>query len=226
MEVPNFNNWQVIGLTFNIVGAFFIVNSLVFKRPRRILQEHFGVEKRRSLASIRNYVMSQVQLVIGFVFLIAGYFLELADHLASELNDRDEFAFAPSVLEVAALLLLSMAVVTLVLKVCQIFWTKWTFRRILLEFFRDQPWALDKHPQIAREVAEILGVEQKKEDSIGDFMGRLKKYLDVDASKAAPPPETPMPRGRTAPPQAAPPASPMERHAPRPHPATPPRILS
>ena len=45
-----FNDWQIIGLTLNIVGVYFILNSLIFKKPRRFLNDYYGIEKRRPKA--------------------------------------------------------------------------------------------------------------------------------------------------------------------------------
>lgn len=216
-------NWQVIGLTLNIVGAFFIVNSLIFKRPLRALQEHFGVEKRRSLSSIRSHVMSQVQLVIGFIFLISGYFLSLAAHLADEVPDRENFFSDPTVLSIAAILISSMLVVTLVLKVGQIFWTKWTFRRLLIDFFRDNASLLEKDAETLKELGQLMDVEKKGEDSVTDYKDRVKKALEI---------HTPTPRTdrnselSSSAIRAARPTPPPEPMRAPPHPATPPRVGS
>ncbi len=217
----DFLDWQVIGHTLNIVGAFFIVNSLVFKRPRRFLFDYFGIDKRRPLSSIRNHVMSQVQLVIGFVFLISGYFLLLADHIGENTLERDSFFSDPSVLSIAAILIVSMLVVTLVLKICQIFWTKWTFKRLLIDFFREHAWALEKYPSTLREVGEILGVEHRKEDSVADYMERVRKALEIVGPLPKPekgPDSASGIRARTLTP-------PPESRSTLPHPATPPRMM-
>jgi hypothetical protein len=215
-------NWDTIGLTLNIVGAFFIVNSLVFKRPRRFLHDYFGVEKRRPLSTIRNHVMSQVQLVIGFVFLISGYFLSLAKNLADEIPDRDSIFSDPGVLTIAAILIVSMLAVTLILKICQILWTKWTFRQLLIDFFRDHPAALDKHPAALKEVGEILGVDHYQDDSVADYSDRLRKVLELPPSTARPDRLSEASNsGRNVRP-----TPPPEPAATRPHPATPPRIVN
>ena len=175
------DSWQVIGLTLNIVGVYFIVNSLIFKKPRRFLYEHFGIDRKRSLSSIRNNVMSQVQLVIGFIFVITGYFLQVAYHLSLSIDDRSNVFTDPSVIMIAAILIASMTTVTLLLKVIQILWTRQRFKRLLTDFFRQHDWALDKYPATAKEVGEILGVERKKEDSVAEYLLRLKTFLEIES---------------------------------------------
>lgn len=219
-EIPT--NFHVIGLTLNIVGAFFIVNSLYFKRPRRLLYEYFGSEKRRPLSSIRSLVMSQVQLVIGFVFLISGYFLQLAAQIADNFVDREAWLRDPTVLSIVAILILSMMAVTLALKVCQIFWTRWTFRRILIEYFRDNPASLEKYPATLKEVGEVIGVDHASDDSVADYTARVRKALQIEGPIVRPergPDSASGIRSKTL----TPPPAPL--HPPT-HPATPPRILN
>ena len=219
--MPDFTfDWQIIGLTFNILGAFFILNSLYFKRPKRHLQEYYGIEKRRPLRSIRDSVLSMVQLMIGFTFLIFGYVLQIGYQLSHTMDDVVAFWADPSVLQVAAVMILFMLLVTLVLKVFQILWTKWVFRRLLIDFYRKNRWALEKFPASAKEAGEVLGVPHSKDDSVAEYMSRLMAYLDIESdgeedgageSKSGQ-------RSRTALP-------PEPTSAPT-HPATPPRIVS
>ncbi len=211
-------DWRVVGLSLCLVGLFFILNSFYFKRPRRFLDEYVGLEKRKPLKGIRDYVMGNVQLVIGFVFMITGYFLQIAVQLSENMTSRSSFLRDPTVLTVATVLIGSMALVTLVLKVCQIFWTRWTFRRLLIDFFREQSWALEKYPQTAKEVGELLGVELRKEDSVSDYLRRLRQYLGVPANEAAQVKEATTvmrPRAGIA----------TEAVKSGTHPATPPRIM-
>ncbi|MBI4880275.1 MAG: hypothetical protein HY812_11555 [Planctomycetes bacterium] len=212
-------NWQIIALTFNIVGFFFILNSLYFKRPKRLLHEYYGIEKQRPLRSIRDHVMNMVQLVIGFVFLILGQFLLIADQLSMTIDDRDSFFGDPSVLTIAAFLIGSMMLVTLVLKVFQIFWTKWSFKRLLTDFYREHSWALQKYPATAKQAGEILGVSHRKEDSVSEYLKRLMAYLEIEGVEGGAAGEP----GTGAGPRSAIPPEPSSTAT---HPATPPRIMS
>jgi hypothetical protein len=212
-------DWQIVGLTLNIVGALFIVNSLYFKRPKRLLHEYYGIEKRRPLRSIRDNVMGMVQQVIGFVFLIVGWFIRIGDRLSVGMQDRDNFYSDPGVLTIAALLILSMMLVTLVLKVFQIFWTKWSFKRILIDFYRENSWALEKYPATAKQAGEILGVKHRKEDSVAEYLERLMAVLEIESSEASASREPGTgTRTRTG--------MGSESVSGATHPATPPRIMS
>lgn len=211
-------DWEFTGPTLSLVGVFFILNSLYFKRPRRFLDEYFGIERKRALRSIRDHVLGQVQLMMGFVFLITGYLLQLGYQLSNKLTDRGSFLSDPGVLTIAALLIGSTAAVTLALKVFQIFWTRWRFRKLLVDFFREHHWALEKYPATAKEVGEILGVERRKEDSVGEYLERLMAHLEIDQTDKRTRSAATGTRTRTGIPAEPVPAAP--------HPATPPRILS
>jgi len=212
-------DWQIIGLTFNILGAFFILNSLYFKRPKRHLQEYYGIEKRRPLRSIRDNVLSMVQLMIGFTFLIFGWVLQLAYQFSQSIDDRTAFYLDPSVLQVAAVLIGFMLLVTLVLKVFQILWTKWVFKRLLIDFYRKNRWALEKFPASAKEAGEVLGVSHEKDDSVAEYMNRLMAYLDIESDdEDDDDSDSKGPRSRTT--------LPPEPTSVPTHPATPPRIVS
>ncbi len=212
-------DWQILGLTFNVLGAFFILGSLYFKRARRHLQEYYGIARRRPLRTIRDNVLNMVQLVIGFTFLIFGYVLQIANQFSITLDDRDRFFDHPGVLIVASTLIGFMLLVTLLLKMFQILWTKWVFKRLLIEFYRENSWALEKFPATAKEAGEILGVPRHKEDSVAEYMDRLMKYLAIEPHDDVRARETKSGRrGATA--------IPPEPQPITPHPATPPRIVS
>jgi hypothetical protein len=213
-----FNDWQIIGLTLNIVGVYFILNSLIFKKPRRFLNDYYGIEKRRPLREIRENVLSQVQLVVGFVFLIFGFFLQISYQLSLRVEERGSFFQDPSVLTIAATLIGSMLLVMIVLKGFQIYWTKRTFRRLLIDFFRENPWALEQYPATAKEVGLILGVTAAKDDSVAEYLDRLRKFLEIDGDtkKNDDARDKSVARPRSAIRQ--------EPISSAPHPATPPRI--
>ena len=49
----------VIGLAMNVVGIFFLANSIIFRRPQRVLEEFFGAGKT-SIRLIKDYVLNKI----------------------------------------------------------------------------------------------------------------------------------------------------------------------
>ena len=54
----------VIGLACNLVGIFLLANSIVFRSPRHLLGEFFGVGKG-TLRPLRDYILNKIQVIIA-----------------------------------------------------------------------------------------------------------------------------------------------------------------
>ena len=65
MENPEL---AVIGLTCNVVGVFFLANSIRFREPSKALADTVGVGGR-SLLKVRDTALNNMQVIIGFLFL-------------------------------------------------------------------------------------------------------------------------------------------------------------
>ena len=215
-------DWQIVSYSLELVGVFFIVNSLIFKKAKRFLNDQYGIEKKRPLREIRDHVLSQVQLMIGFIFFISGKLLQIGNHLSYGMENKSTFWQDPGVLSIVSVLGLAMAAVALFMKIFQILWTRWTFKRLLIEFYQKNPTLLDGQPATAKEVGQILGVAFTKDDSIVDYLARVKRAMGIDdrgektesgaASRSLRVPQG-VPEEKTS-------------QQPETHPATPPRIIS
>lgn len=171
-------DWQVIGLTLNIVGIFFLANSLTFKRPKRALHEFFGVEKALPLRRIREHVLNKIQVYIGFTFLIAGYSTLIWVYLAEKTGTTSK-VIQPNLLTIALILVVSTVLLTLVLKIVQFGWTRVTFKRLLIEFFREHQSDLLKNVHVAKEVGELLKIPRNRDDSIEDYVVKIMESLHI-----------------------------------------------
>ena len=60
----------VIGLTCNLVGVFFLANSIIFRRPRKVMEEFFGVGAG-SMVALRDYSLNKMQVAIGVRLLVS-----------------------------------------------------------------------------------------------------------------------------------------------------------
>ncbi len=52
----------ILGLTLEIVGFYFLASSIVFKRPKRILEEIYGIRKG-SLRPVKDSVYRKYQII-------------------------------------------------------------------------------------------------------------------------------------------------------------------
>ncbi len=179
-------NLDVIGLTFDIVGIFFLANSIKFKRSRRVLHEYFGVEKMYPLKNIREYVVRKIQVYIGFAFLFAGYVAQITAIISANVSVDEPSMIKPNLLAIAGILIFSIVVITLILQIAQSSWTRITFKRLLIDFFREHEWEMVRNTDIAKEMGELLKIPRDSDDSIEDYILKIKKALHIDESSKSP----------------------------------------
>ena len=178
-------NLYVIGLTINIVGIFYLANSIKFKRSRRALHEFFGVQKTFPLKTLRENALRKIQIYLGINFLFVGHAIQIGAYLWGQTEPEDTLPIQRNLLSIAAILLVGIVLITLVLKVVLIFWSRWTFKRLLIDFFREHEWELVTHTSIAKEMGEILKIPRHKDDSIEEYIQKIQKALHIESSPPA-----------------------------------------
>ena len=157
----------VVGLTCNLVGVFFLANSIIFRRPRRVLEEFFGVG-RGSLAAVRDYELNKMQVVIGFLFLNCGFLLLALSYL--DTLDRRWLTMLVSLCIVAfAGFVYAIGAIA----------TRRSFQRYLREFFQRQPWSFHENMTLTKEIGQILGIHHTKDMTVEDYVRKVKQALGV-----------------------------------------------
>ena len=53
-------------------------------------------------------------------------------------------------------------------------WSLWAFRRYVREYFSQHPRNLEAEPQTAREIGELFGIESQGDDTVEDYVLRLR----------------------------------------------------
>jgi len=208
---------NIIGLTFHIVGILFIANAVKFKRSRRVLQEYFGVERNYPLKNIREHVVRKLQVYSGFTFFLAGFSLQIISILYENASGEGKTQIHPDLLTIAAILIGSVVVITGFLKIVQVAWTRFTFKRMLIDFFRVNEWELVRNTDIAKEMGELLKIPRHKDDSIEDYVLKIKKALHIETVSESPASQHRRERAEMG-------IKAGKVSAPKVHPATPPRI--
>ena len=164
----------VIGLTCNLVGVFFLANSIIFRRSRKVIEEFFGVGAG-SLTAVRDYSLNKIQVVIGFLFLNTGFLLQgfavldaIQDRLTTVLICLVIVGFAGVVFLIGAT------------------YSRRTFRRYLKEFFRRHPWDFSQNMALTQEIGVHLGIRHSPDMTVEDYVRAVRRALDL-------PPETERP---------------------------------
>jgi hypothetical protein len=161
MENPEL---AVIGLTCNVVGVFFLANSIRFREPHKALADALGVGGR-SLLKVRDTALNNMQVIIGFLFLTTGYLLQVVAKWEMELTTllfcAGIIAFAGAVYSIGA------------------YSSRRAFRRLLREWFQSEQWSFQDDMELTKEIGEVLGVPLAKDMTVEAYVHKVRQALGV-----------------------------------------------
>lgn len=161
MENPEL---AVIGLTCNVVGVFFLANSIRFREPRKALNDALGLGGR-SLLKVRDTALNNMQVIIGFLFLTTGFLLQIVAKWDMELT---------TLIFCGAIILFAGAVYAI-----GAYSSRRAFRRLLREFFQSEQWSFQDDMELTKEIGEILGVPLAPDMTVEAYVHRVRQALGV-----------------------------------------------
>lgn len=168
----------VIGLTCNVVGVFFLANSIRFREPRKALEDALGVGVR-SLLRVRDTALNNMQVIIGFLFLTTGFLLQVVAQWDMEVTT---LAFC------AGIILFAGAVYAI-----GAYSSRRAFKKLLREYFQAADWSFADDMALTKEIGEALGVPLAKDMTVEVYVHRVRQALGVQAQAK---PTTPAERVR------------------------------
>ena len=174
-------DWTSLGILLAIVGSFLLGNAILFRPPRALVEELFALRRRR-LAAVREYVFHRVQVGVGFLYLTAGFALELLG--------RYQPADAAAPRSFPSLWAGALLLMTLGLLVAGWFYASHSFRVTLRAHFQENPPDLENDRELARELGELFEIAAHPEDTVESYAARLRAALHLapPGRRAAPPP--------------------------------------
>lgn len=169
---------SVVGLTCNVVGVFFLANSIRFREPRKALEDALGVASR-SLLRVRDTALNNMQVMLGFLFLTTGFLLQVVAQWNMQFGT----------------LLLSAGIIVVAAGVyaAGAYSSRRAFRKLLKEYFQSQPWSFQDDMALTKEIGEALGVPLDPDMTVEAYVHRVRQALGV---KDAPRPSTVADRAR------------------------------
>lgn len=167
----------ILGLTLQIVGIYFLASSIVFKRPKRILEEIYGIRKG-SLRPVKDSVYRKYQIIGGFVFLMIGYVFQTYGVVRRV--DAGSLFEEWRIGTVLVVLLVSIAVVTMLINLIGTVWTRMSFQRMLITFCQQHSDALTLNRTLTKEMGEILGVKKAEDMTIDEYIAEIKDHLRLN----------------------------------------------
>ena len=169
-------DWSMLGLILAIVGSFLLANAILFRNPRALVREHYGV-RRVPLRTIREFIFHRLQMTLGFAFLLSGFALQLVGRLRPlPAGTTTDFP----VLWIGFILL-----VAILLEVCGWWWSLRSFRRYVSEHLRENPPDFATDVRTAREVGELFGLRAAADESVPSYVARVRQAIGLAPVPAA-----------------------------------------
>jgi hypothetical protein len=165
---------SLIGWTCNLIGLFFLANSIMFLKLRRLMEELFGTGSA-SLAAAKDHVLNKTQVVVGFLFLTCGFVILGMVSWVGSTGQSLTLVICLSLLVLAALLYVILSV-----------YSRRTFERYMVDFFRQHAdWPFKEEMALTKEVGAILGVEHSANETVDDYVHKVRVKLKLPVQPVA-----------------------------------------
>jgi len=176
---PGSADWVGVGLVLAIVGGFLLANSILFRHPRGLVEEHFGAPRKR-LASVREYIFHRLQVHLGFLFLLAGFGLQLYGRYQGQAAEARPQSFPTAWVGIVLLAVVALEVLG--------WWASHRlFRRHLRRHFRAHPPDLESDVRLARELGELFGIQSAGDDSVPAYLARIRREIGLSRERVLQP---------------------------------------
>jgi len=178
---------RVIALCACILGVFFLAKSIAVKSPKYMLHEllRFKVNKSRFF---RNYIGQKLDAIIGFVFLLLGFgiqvYLEVQglQEQPGEQHGLDSWGIV-----VAVTIGASAGIVYLLGKITRYFSGK-IFVELVRFMVETHRYPLASDESLVLELGRILRVDRDEEDTVESYTRKVLDRMKVpDAPSGARP---------------------------------------
>jgi hypothetical protein len=177
LPAATYVDWEGLGSISCIVAAVLLANAILFRHPRRLVEEYFAGRPKR-LHSIHDYIFNRVQVHVGFLFLIAGFAVQVWARYREPLPGTPEFP----IVGLGLLLVLVVALEGLAW-----WWSKRLFRKYVRRYLKNTPLDFETDTRLAREVGDLFDVGSAAEDTVQSYVARLRGELGLPVpGRAAP----------------------------------------
>lgn len=170
-------DWFGVGLVASIAGGFLLANSILFRHPRDLVEQHFGGDPKR-LATIRTYIFHRLQIHLGFLFLLLGFGLQLYGHYRPVPEPLGWQVFPTAWVGAVVLAVVGLEVLG--------WWLSHIlFRHYVRVHFREHPPDLEANVALARELGELFAIQSAGDDTVQAYIDRLRRTLGLPPGRPA-----------------------------------------
>jgi hypothetical protein len=161
-------DWTTLGLVLSGLGSFLLGNAILFRRPRELVRERFGLHSA-PLVAIREQIFHRLQVGAGFVYLLGGFALQLLGR----------FRHTPAEATFPVFWIALVAIVTVALGFLGWLESRSSFRRYVKEHLSAHPGDLEVDATLAREVGELFDVESNPDDTLQSYLARIRQRVGL-----------------------------------------------
>jgi len=171
---------HIVAYCCNILGAFFLMKSIMVKSPKYVLHELLDFKVNKS-SFFRRYVSQRFEAVIGFMFLSAGQII-LISRLVAAVEDRPGTPENLSIWIVLAITVTALILAAYVLsRVTRIFSGK-IFVALVGFMIEKHKFQLVNDQALVKELGRLLHVQRDEdEDTVESY---TKKVLEAMGFKS------------------------------------------
>ena len=166
----------IIGSTCCLVGVFFLANSIIFRKLKNVIAVFFSA-RMRSLNTIKDYSLNNLQVALGFVFLATGFLLQLYAVLGDLPPERTWIWVVCG----------SIVVFAVVVYLAGKGYSRHTFKKYLRRFFQAHPEAFNRDISVTKEIGEFLGIRHTHEMTVEDYLREVRSALRMGPEEAVGP---------------------------------------
>ena len=170
---------RVIALCSCVLGSFFLAKSISTRSPKYMLHELLSFKVNRS-KFFRKYVTQKLEVVVGFVCLLAGFGLLI--YLEIQALRDQEASVLPGFANwwlVVGLTLAAMLIIALLLnRVCAFFSGK-IFVELMRFMMERHGFQLQNDKSLVLELGRLMKVKRQDSDTIESYGARIRQRMGV-----------------------------------------------
>jgi len=165
-------NLSILGTCFVILGAFFLMLSIIVKSPRSMMRELLNLKVDR-LKTFKYYIAQRIEAMLGFLFVLFGSSLQLYASLAAESAARNLGVYL--VVTIVTMSLIGF----LLYRWCAVL-SKWIFIRMFRSYSERHRISLHRDQGLLKELGEILDIRRDETETVETYARQIRRKLDLE----------------------------------------------
>ncbi|MEE9392733.1 MAG: hypothetical protein V3W41_09530 [Planctomycetota bacterium] len=166
---------EFLSLALATVGLFFICCAVLQKKPKHVLAELFGVNKR-GLRDLKSSVFKRNQVVMGFLCVVMAIVVDVFIAPAPDADGiLEDLSPGAKVLALIAFLVALCGILNYLSRL----WSKAAFKRLVFEVVTEYQWPFEENMVLTKEIGKLLGVPQSDDDTVEAYVARIRKHLKI-----------------------------------------------